>query len=431
MVSTMIKTQLLAATTVARVISGSSLTEVLYDIWQQHSSLTKQQKGAIQDISYGVLRFYGQLEAIVGFLLSKPLAEKRLHYLLLVALYQLQYTKTSSHVVVDQAVSASKTILPNKVIQGLVNAILRSFIRQREQLLQKAKQSAVGCYSYPRWWIDKLRNQYPQDYELILQQGNQRPPMTLRVNASKVSVQEYRQLLIDQGMESESLGFEAIRLIKPVNVEILPRFNEGWVTVQDAGAQLAAIYLDVQDGMRVLDACAAPGGKSTHLLELANIVLTTIDNNADRIKRIQQNLQRLQLSVNNILCGDASKPETWWDGQPFDRILVDVPCSASGVVRRHPDIKWLRKESDLTQLVEIQQAILNALWPLLRQDGKLLYVTCSLFSEENAQQIETFLEQRQDAMVLSLPASPFPIRNGQLLPEDGHDGFFYTLLQKK
>jgi len=220
--------------------------------------------------------------------------------------------------------------------------------------------------------------------------------------------------------------------MKPVNVEILPEFDAGWVTVQDAGAQLAAIYLDARDGMRVLDACAAPGGKSTHLLEMANnIALTSIDNNADRIKRIQQNLQRLRLSIDNIICGDASKPETWWDGRLFDRILVDVPCSASGVVRRHPDIKWLRQESDLTQLMEIQRAILNALWPLLHRDGKLLYVTCSIFIEENTQQIETFLEQRQDAMVLSLPVSPFPIRNGQLLPEDGHDGFFYTLLQKK
>lgn len=427
----MIKTQLLAATVVARVISGSSLTEVLYDLWQKNPSLTKQQKGAIQDISYGVLRFYGQLATILGFLLNKPLSEEKLHYLLLVALYQLQYTKISSYVIVDQAVSASKSIVPNKAIQGLVNAVLRSFIRQQDQLLQKAKQSEIGCYSYPQWWIDKLRNQYPQDYDLILQQGNQRPPMTLRVNASKVGVQEYRQLLIDQGMESELLGFEAIRLIKPVNVEVLPGFNEGWVSVQDAGAQLAAIYLDAQDGMRVLDACAAPGGKSTHLLELANIALTAIDNSADRIKRIQQNLQRLKVSVDNIICGDASKPETWWDGQSFDRILLDVPCSASGVVRRHPDIKWLRQESDLTQLMKTQQAILNAVWPLLRRDGKLLYVTCSIFIEENAQQIETFLKQCQDAVVLSLPALPFPIRNGQLLPQDGHDGFFYTLLQKK
>ncbi|HRB22045.1 MAG TPA: 16S rRNA (cytosine(967)-C(5))-methyltransferase RsmB, partial [Nitrosomonas sp.] len=260
--------------------------------------------------------------------------------------------------------------------------------------------------------------------------GNQYPPMILRANSSKTSVKEYHQLLTGQAMPSELLGLAAIRLEKPVNVESLPEFDAGWVTVQDAGAQLAAIYLDVQDGMRVLDACAAPGGKSTHLLELANISLSTLDNNASRIKRIQQNLQRLQLSAEKIICGDASKPETWWDRQHFDRILVDVPCSASGVVRRHPDIKWLRRESDLSQLMQTQQSILTALWPLLIQGGKLLYVTCSVFIEENMQQIETFLQHHEDAMVLSLPASPFNIRNGQLLPDDDHDGFFYTLLQK-
>lgn len=426
----MFKTQLIAAAAVARVISGSSLTEVLHDTWLQHLTLTKQQKGAIQDISHGVLRFYGQLETILNLLLKKPLSEEKLHYLLLVGLYQLQYSKASPYTIVDQAVKASKSLFPNKAIPGLVNAVLRAFVRQREYLLQQAKQNDVGYYSYPQWWIDKLRNQYPSDYESILQQGNQYPPMTLRVNSSKTSVKEYHQLLTEQAMPSELLGLAAIRLEKPVNVESLPEFDAGWVTVQDAGAQLAAIYLDVQDGMRVLDACAAPGGKSTHLLELANISLSTLDNNASRIKRIQQNLQRLQLSAEKIICGDASKPETWWDRQHFDRILVDVPCSASGVVRRHPDIKWLRRESDLSQLMQTQQSILTALWPLLIQGGKLLYVTCSVFIEENMQQIETFLQHHEDAMVLSLPASPFNIRNGQLLPDDDHDGFFYTLLQK-
>jgi 16S rRNA (cytosine967-C5)-methyltransferase len=183
--------------------------------------------------------------------------------------------------------------------------------------------------------------------------------------------------------------------------------------------------------MRVLDACAAPGGKSTHLLELAGVSLTVLDNDANRMQRVEQNLERMKMTVEKTVCGDASKPHSWWDGQGFDRILADVPCSASGVVRRHPDIKWLRRESDLTTLIATQQSILNALWTLLNRGGKLLYVTCSVFNEENAAQIEKFLNRHEDAMVLSLPLSPFSLSNGQLLPDNGHDGFFYTLLQKK
>ncbi|MEQ1721329.1 MAG: 16S rRNA (cytosine(967)-C(5))-methyltransferase RsmB [Nitrosomonas sp.] len=427
----MFKTQLAAAAVVARVLSGSSLTVVLQETWRAYPALSKQQKGAIQDISYGVLRFYGQLETILGFLLKNPLTEPQLHYLLLVGLYQLQYSKSSPYTIINQAVTASKSIAHHKALQGLINAVLRTFVRQREYLLQKTGCVEVGCYSYPQWWIDKLREQYPQYYDSLLQQGNQRPPMTLRVSTSKISVQDYCQLLIEKAMLFELTGLSMIQLAQPVNVEKLPGFEVGWVTVQDAGAQLAGIFLDVQNGMRVLDACAAPGGKSTHLLELANVSLTVLDNDANRMQRIEQNLERMKMTVERTVCGDASKPHSWWDGQGFDRILADVPCSASGVVRRHPDIKWLRRESDLTTLIATQQSILNALWILLNRGGKLLYVTCSVFNEENAAQIEKFLNRHEDAMVLSLPLSPFSLSNGQLLPDNGHDGFFYTLLQKK
>jgi len=424
----MIKTQLVAASAISKVLAGASLTGVLQEVWHADPTLSKQQRGAIQDLSYGVLRFYGQLEAILGSLLKKSLRDKSLHHLLLVSLYQLQYSKALPHTVVDQAVSASRSLVHGKGMQGLVNAVLRNFIRQRDSLLKKAAENEVGRYSHPQWWIDKLRWQYPQNFQAILEAGNKRPPMTLRVNQRKISVESYRKLLAEKAMHAELLGSGALQLNQPVMVENLPGFAEGLVTVQDAGAQLAATFLDVHDGMRVLDACAAPGGKSTHLLELAEVSLTLLDNDSARLSRVQQNLERLNVTAERLLCGDASNPDAWWDGRPFDRILADVPCSASGVVCRHPDIKWLRRESDLAKLAANQQAILNALWKILSKDGKLLYVTCSIFAEENTMQIEKFLKHHPDAC--PLPLSGAAVVDGQLLPDIQHDGFFYTLLHK-
>ncbi len=424
----MIKTQLAAASAISNVLAGASLTAVLQEIWRSDPALSKQQRGAIQDLSYGALRFYGQLDAVLGFLLKKPLRDKHLHHLLLVSLYQLQYSRAQSHTVVDQAVSASRSLAHGEGMQGLVNAILRNFIRQRESVLKRAAEGDVGCYSYPQWWVDKLRLQYPQNFRAILQAGNQHPPMTLRVNRCKISVEDYRNLLAENVMHAELLESGALQLSQPVMVENLPGFSAGLVTVQDAGAQLAAPFLDVHDGMRVLDACAAPGGKSTHLLELANIALTVVDNHAARLAQVQQNLERLHMTAERLVCGDASNPAAWWDGRPFDRILADVPCSASGVVRRHPDIKWLRRERDLVKFATHQQAILNALWKILSKNGKLLYVTCSIFAEENVMQIEKFLKHHSDALLL--PLSGTAVADGQLLPDIQHDGFFYTLLQK-
>lgn len=424
----MIKTQLAAAAAVTKVLAGASLTGVLQEVWRTDPTLSKQQKGAIQDLSYGVLRFYAQLEAILGFLLKKSLRDKCLHHLLLVSLYQLQYSKTSSHAVVDQAVSASRSLVHGEGMQGLVNAILRSFVRQRESLLKQAAEKEVGRYSYPQWWINKLRGQYPQDFQAILEAGNKRPPMTLRVNQRKISVEAYHKLLAEKAMQAELLWSGAIQLTQPVMVENLPGFSDGWVTVQDAGAQLAAPFLDVHDGMRVLDACAAPGGKSTHLLELADVSLTVLDHDSVRLAQVQQNLKRLHMTAERLVCGDASNPDEWWDDQPFDRILADVPCSASGVVCRHPDIKWLRRERDLVKFAASQQAILNALWKILGKNGKLLYVTCSIFAEENTMQIEKFLKHHPDAC--PLPLSGAAMIDGQLLPDTQHDGFFYTLLHK-
>lgn len=424
----MIKTQRVAAATVCKVFAGASLTAVLQDYWRTHADLSAQQRGAIQDLSYGVLRFYGQLDALLALLLNKPLWDQNLRCLLLVGLYQLGYSKTSVHAVVDNAVSASLDLKGSKGAQGLVNAILRNFIRQRATLLERAAESEVGRYSHPQWWIDKLHTQYPQSYQAVLEAGNQHPPMTLRVNRRKISVAEYRGRLNQSGMDAQLLWNDALELAHPVPVEKLPGFAEGFVSVQDAGAQWAAPLLDAQDGMRVLDACAAPGGKSAHLLELADVELIALDNDVTRVARITQNFSRLDLKAHRIIHGDAAHPEEWWDGRQFDRILADVPCSASGVVRRHPDIKWLRRENDLSRFTARQREILDALWQMLTRDGKLLYVTCSVFAEENKRQVEEFLRHHPDARLL--PLSQVETTDGQLLPNSHHDGFFYALLHK-
>jgi 16S rRNA (cytosine967-C5)-methyltransferase len=431
----MIKIQRLAAAAVVKVLAGASLTAVLRETWRAHSNLSGQQRGAIQDLSYGVLRFYGQLDALLGFLLNKPLKDQNLRSLLLVGLYQLEYTKAAPHAVVNNAVSASRSLDGSKGKQdvgSLVNAVLRSFMRKRATLLEQAAESEVGRFSHPQWWIDRLRLQYPENYQAVLEAGNKRPPMTLRVNRRRIGVEEYLCLLSQAGMEAKlsenAVLTGALELTQPVAVEKLPGFAEGLVSVQDEGAQMAAPLLDARGGMRVLDACAAPGGKSAHLLELAEVELTAIDNDIARVARIKQNFARLGLEAYRVIHGDVSRAEAWWDGKQFDRILADVPCSASGVTRRHPDIKWLRRESDLPRFAVIQREILDVLWQILAIGGKLLYVTCSVFAEENGLQVENFLRRHADARLL--PLSRVDIIDGQLLPNSHHDGFFYALFQK-
>ncbi len=425
----MIKIQCLAARTVGKVLTGASLTAVLQGLWNKHTTLSDQQRGAIQDISYGVLRFYGQLDALLRRLINKPLKDQDLYCLLLVGLYQLQYSRSSAYAIVDHAVTASLRLNCSRGAQGLINAVLRGFVRQRKTLLKSISENEVGQYSHPQWWIDKLRVEYPQNYKKILETNNQHPIMSLRVNQQKISVLKYQDQLNKCGISSQIIWNKALKLKQPVTVKKLPGFSQGLVSVQDAGAQLAAIFLDINDGMHILDACAAPGGKSGHLLELADIELTALDNDPKRLVLVTQNLERLTFDKYHAICGNAANPSEWWDGKLFDRILIDAPCSASGVVRRHPDIKWLRRESDLARFVKIQQKILNALWQTLSRDGKLLYVTCSIFIEENKQQVKDFLCHHSDARNLPLPKRKL-LDDGQLLPDSQHDGFFYTLLQK-
>jgi 16S rRNA (cytosine967-C5)-methyltransferase len=315
----------------------------------------------------------------------------------------------------------------NAKTSGLVNAILRGFLRNRAALLEQAAQQGEGRFSYPQWWIDELQTQYRERGAAVLEAGNRHPPMTLRVNQRRNSTPEYLALLNRHDLPARLIEPDALQLDKPLPVDKLPGFRDGLVSVQDAGAQYAAGLLDVHDGMRVLDACAAPGGKTAHILERAAARVVAVDHDAKRLLRVEQNLQRLGLTA-QLLVGDAAEPDKWWDGVSFDRILADVPCSASGVVRRHPDIKWLRRRTDIAGFATQQLRILQALWRLLAQDGKLLYATCSVFDQENEQVIAAFMAQQSDAQRLAVSLDgDF---GGQLLPDNQHDGFFYALLQK-
>lgn len=413
----------LAATQIVQqvLVDGRNLNQVLDESLRRKSVWTPAQRAALQDLSYGTLRFYGQLNAVLNLLLHKHMTDSRITYLLLVALYQLQYSKAAQHAVVDHAVRAADILNPK--IRGLVNAILRNFLRNGADLLAQAALKPEGRYSHPEWWIDELVSQYGEKAAAaILDAGNGHPPMTLRVNQRRGTTTNYQAQLAEQGITARLILLDALQLEKPVSVDKLPGFFEGQVSVQDAGAQYAARLLDVHNDMRVLDACAAPGGKTAHILELADVELVALDKDEKRLLRVTDNLQRLGLAA-TILTGDAAIPDSWWDGRPFERILADVPCSATGVVRRHPDIKWLRRKKDIASFAIQQSEILQSLWTLLAQDGLLLYATCSVFKQENQDVIDGFLANTPKARQVDLP-------DGQLLPNDQHDGFFYALLQK-
>ncbi len=428
--------QQIAAIAVSNVLAGSNLTLALPEALISYPNVTPQQRGAAADLSYGTLRFYGEVNAYLTQLLEKPLSNEHITALLLVAIYQLLHDKADDFTVVNQAVKAASYAKP-KWAKGLVNGVLRNFLRQKEQLAEAIKTDEVALYSYPKWWINKLRSQYPSAWQSILETGNQHPPMTLRVNIRKSNAQEYCQLLARQDIEATQLGAQAVMLARPLPVEQIPGFADGVVSVQDYGAQLAAHLLDIKPDIRVLDACSAPGGKTGHILELAKVDLTALDNDPVRLNRVESNLKRLSLSA-NLQLGDAA---LWKADKPFDRILADVPCTASGIVRRHVDIKWLRRESDIASFCAQQAVILANLWQLLAKGGKLLYVTCSIFNEENQQQIDNFLQKNGDATQLPILLTKDIEKNiqidyvqkksgSQLIPSSQYDGLFYALLQK-
>lgn len=416
-----------AAGIVQRVMDGCNLDRALADRLAENPGYSPQQRGALQDLSYGTVRYYARFEFMLGELLDRPPRDKLVSHLLQVALYQLEYSKAGSHVIVDQAVRAAKRF--KSPVSGLVNAVLRNFLRQRESLRLAADAEKNSRFAYQDWWIQEIERQYGERMPGILEAGNKHPPMTLRVNRRLTTTEDYMSLLEKSDIQVQRVAEEALLLAQPMSVERLPMFAEGWVSVQDAGAQCAAAILDVANGMRVLDVCSAPGSKAMHMLERADIELLAMDKDERRLDRVRQNLRRGKLSA-QVVCGDASQPDAWWDGKPFQRILADVPCSASGVVRRHPDIKWLRRAADIAEFAEQQLRILQAIWPLLDPGGKLLYATCSVFRQENQDVVERFLTTHEDARQenIELPFANDP--PGQLLPCDQHDGFFYALLRK-
>ena len=421
------RVQVEAANIVQRVRTGCNLDRALADTLRACPDFSSQQRGALQDLSYGTLRYYSRLECMLHQLLERSPKDARLTNLMLVALYQLEFGKSGEHVIVDQAVRAAKKL--DARASGLVNAVLRNFLRRRDALHKAADAEKTSRYAYPSWWIDEMEKQYGESVPAILDAGNQHPPMTLRVNCRHMAAETYQVRLAEAGIMSQQVAPYALKLAQPVAVDRLPGFAEGWVSVQDAGAQYAAPLLDVKDGMRVLDVCAAPGGKAMHLLELADIELHAVDKDEQRLERVRQNLGRGGFKA-HVLCGDAAEPSSWWDGKPFQRILADVPCSASGVVRRHPDIKWLRRPEDIQSFAREQGRILEAVWKMLGTDGKLLYATCSIFRQENEEVVTSFLSRHPEAHreALTLPCANEPA--GQLLPDDQHDGFFYALLRK-
>ncbi|HEY0563195.1 MAG TPA: 16S rRNA (cytosine(967)-C(5))-methyltransferase RsmB [Methylophilus sp.] len=425
--------QQIAAHAVSQVLSGRNLTLALPDAQKVFANATPQQRGAAADLSYGTLRFYGELEIYLNQLLEKPLSDGRVHALLLVALYQLLHDKADDFTVVNQAVTAASFAKP-RWAKGLVNGVLRNFLRKKADIAQALQGNEVAQYSYPQWWINKLKVQYPEKWQRMLMVGNDHPPMTLRVNQQKVATTEYVQLLDRQGIVAQQIGPSAVMLTQALPVEKIPGFTDGVVSVQDLGAQLAPQLLDMQAGMQVLDACCAPGGKTGHILETAAVNLTAIDSDELRLKRVASNLDRLSLKA-QLKVGNAANTQGWHDGQLYDRIVADVPCSASGIVRRHVDIKWLRRESDIVSFAQQQSAILLNLWQLLAKGGKLLYVTCSIFNEENQQQMDQFLATHADATQLPLDMTVcqqwgMTCEHGQLVPSLLHDGLFYALLQK-
>ncbi len=424
----------LAAQVLARVMAGRYLDDALDEILGAHPP----EASLIQELAYGTLRWFHQLAGIAKLFLEKPLKQKDqdIYALLLAGLYQLRALRVATHAAVDETVAAAEA-LGKPWAKGLINACLREYLRRAGETDDAVKNDATLRLSHPAWLLEKFRAAWPGDWEHLATANNERPPLTLRVNLRKTTRAHYLEKLRAANLAArpDTLLDTDITLETPVPVTQLPGFVDGLVSVQDAAAQWAAMLLDAQPGSRVLDACAAPGGKTGHILEhtpgLAELV--AVDREPARVTRIDENLKRLGLEA-RLITADATDPATWWDGVPFDRILLDAPCSASGVIRRHPDVKLRRKPADLSKLTAAQARLLSALWPLLKPGGKLLYVTCSILPEENENTVLAFLTREPSAADDPLPETVGrPCAAGrQILPgEHGMDGFYYACLHKK
>lgn len=414
---------------------GRSLSQAL----PQHTeAFDSRDRAMVQSLCYGVLRQLPLLNSAIASFVSKPLKKDLLilHHLLLVGAYQLLFLGTSDHAAVSATVDATE-LLKKRRQKGLINAILRNLQRQRAELLPKLENDPNISHGHPRWLAEQIQQAYPQQADAIFAANNAPAPMWLRVNIQQVNVAEFTaaldahdpELRVAAPNDSNHAG-TTIELSHAVDVRQLPGYAEGWFSVQDIAAQQAAPLLAAQDHERVLDCCAAPGGKTAHILEFApQATVHALDIDEQRLHRVRENLERLQLDA-QVLCGDAAHPDQWWDGKLYDRVLLDAPCSATGVIRRHPDIKWLRRASDINQLVKTQRELLDALWPMLRPGGRLVYATCSILPAENKQQIEAFMQRHHDA--IALPTAPGGATSWQRLPgEQGGDGFFYAIVEKQ
>jgi 16S rRNA (cytosine967-C5)-methyltransferase len=427
-----------AASLLMAVRDGQSMTAALEDV---DATL----RPGVQSLGFHALRWLGRAEALRQQLAQRP-PPPEADALLCVALalgWSDQDAPYTMHTLVDQAVEAAKRSDATKHQASFINGCLRRFLRERDALVAASERSPQAVWNHPQWWIDQVRKDHPTQWQAILQANNTRAPLILRVNERKMTQVQYLNTLLAMDIGAFPVGEHGVVLTAARPVTALPGFAEGHFSVQDAAAQLAAPLLleglapagEGRAPLRILDACAAPGGKTAHLLELADCDVTALDIDARRCERITQNLQRLGLHA-HIVVGDASKPRVWWDGQPYDGILLDAPCTASGIVRRHPDVRWLRRPTDIAQLASLQAYLLKTLWPLVKPGGRLLYCTCSVFRAEGDQQTKTFLAHHTDALLMPSP--------GHLLPQGGagqavfpdnllreHDGFYYALFEKR
>ena len=427
-----------------RLAAAKALTAVLNGKASLNSSLPLQldkvearDRGLTQDLAFGTARWQPRLSALANKLLQKPFkaADADVEALLLVGLYQLLYTRIPAHAAIGETVGCADK-LKKPWAKALLNAVLRNAQRESEALLTELEHDPVVRTAHPRWLQKSLKAFWPQQWEAICAANNAHPPMILRVNRRHKTRDDYLQLLVESGIEAQPCVFsqDGIVLAEPCDVRNLPGFAEGWISVQDEAAQLAADLLDLAPGQRVLDACCAPGGKTCHILEvepeLAGVV--AVDLEAKRLVRVRENLERLGLSA-ELIAADGRDTATWWDGKPFQRILLDAPCSATGVIRRHPDIKLTRQPDDIAALATLQGELLDAMWPTLEVGGILLYATCSTLPTENTEVIEAFLARTPGARELDI-AGQFGIKQPHgrqlLAQEGGHDGFYYAKLIK-
>ena len=423
-----------AAGLLLAVRDGQSMTAALLDV-------DARLRPGVQALGFHALRWLGRAEALRQQLAKRPPPPEAdaLLCVVLALIWREEDAPYTPHTLVDQAVEAAKRSEATTHQASFINGCLRRFLRERDALVAKTDANPQAVWNHPQWWIDRLRKDHPENWQAILRANNTKAPLILRINSKKTSVAQYIHALAAMNIEAYPVGEHGVVLAAAVAVPSLPGYAQGHFSVQDAAAQIAAPLLmnALPSGqtLNILDACAAPGGKTAHLLELADCTVTALDIDARRCERIEQNLQRLGLSA-RIAVGDAAQPGAWWDGVLFDGILLDAPCTASGIVRRHPDVRWLRRPTDIAQLASLQAQLLQALWPLLKPGGAMVYCTCSVFRAEGDTQVQTFLAHHTDARLMPSPGHLMPQSSapGAVFPDNlmrEHDGFYYALLQKQ